>query len=392
MKTAAVVYEFPSHTETFVAGQIRGLVELGCDVRIFADGPDPVGHTRATDYDLQDRVVYYGLPLKTLRDAAGKLRSAFPSPARQVGLKPRPRLPSLRQRFEARRFGGETFDVIHSHFGPVGVRAIKLRELGALHGPVITSFYGYDAGRRWSQNDYDMLFEKGDLFIALSQSMRSSLLSLGCDPDRIRIHRLGIDIDRFIPGPRTKRTALHVLSVARLVPKKGIEFGLDAVAELLRRRVEVRYTIVGGGLLRRSLERRAAKLGIYGQVRFLGPQTPARVVELMHEADVLVAPSVTSDDGDIEGTPVAILEAQACGLPVVATRHAGIPEIVNEGESGYLAVERNSVQLADLLERFVESPSLRVTMGNEGRAAVTRDHDIRKLNKQLLGIYEEVKR
>ncbi len=389
MKTAAIVYDFPSHTETFVAGQIRGLAALGCDMRIFADGADPAALAHAGADDLKHRVAYYGLPLKRFRDSVGSLRSAFSSGGNAH--RDSTRVSRMRQRFESRPFAGlPRFDVVHSHFGPNGVRAVRLRALGALAGPIITSFYGYDVGRNRSRSGYSSLFAEGDLFIALGTRMRSALIALGCPVERIRIHPLGVDLDRFTPGPRPPRSQLEVLSVARLVPKKGIEYGLDAVAELVRRHVRVRYTIAGSGLLRRSLEQRVRRLGIASAVRFLGCVAQDRVAGLLHASDVLLAPSVTAPDGDIEGTPAAILEAQACGVPVVATRHAGIPEIVRDRESGYLAAERSSSELADFLELLAGSPSLRATMGDAGRAFVAANHDIRRLNRQLLGIYGEL--
>lgn len=393
MKTAAIVHEFPSLTQTFVMSQIRGLLELGCDVRIFADGRDSVSEAYAElDYDLASRITYFGLPFKRLRDSIEGIRSALPIGAGAPEAASGSRRASLRLRLKARAFAGmPAFDAIHAHFGPNGVRALELRALGAIDGPIVTSFYGYDAGRTPSRRGYASLFAEGELSIALSDHMKGVLVSLGCPPDRTVIHRLGVDLSRFAPGPRRRSARLEVISIARLIPKKGLEYGMMAIADLAARGVTVRYTIVGTGLLRRQLERQAAQLGIRDAVRFAGAQPPHRVAELLRESDVLLAPSVTAPDGDAEGTPVAILEAQACARPVVATRHAGIPEIVADGESGFLARERNPPEMADHLERLAESPARRETMGIAGRAIVTGNHDIRQLNRGLLGIYEQLK-
>jgi colanic acid/amylovoran biosynthesis glycosyltransferase len=397
MKAAAIVYEFPCRSETFVLGQIRGLVDLGCDVRIFADNRDPVTKSQHDDEEtaLLDRVSYFGLPLKALRETVGRVKSRYPATA-DTGAVHRParrlsetREAGLRLRIEARAFGRNVkFDVVHAHFGPNGVRAIRLKRMGAISGPVITSFYGYDVGRHWSRAGYEQLFDEGECFTALSVHMRDSLVALGCPADRTIIHRLGVDTDRFRIKSRPENSRLELISVARLIPKKGIEYALRAVAELARRKVDFRYTIVGGGPLRERLQKLAHELKLGDAVIFAGPQPQSAIVEMMRRSDVLLAPSVTAVDGDAEGTPVVILEAQSCEIPVVSTLHAGIPEIVDDGRSGLLVSERDFSAMAARLDELSQSSALRREMGQTGRSIVTEKHDISKLNRELLAIYE----
>ena len=396
MKTAALVYEFPSLSETFVLSQITGLIDAGCDVRIFADSAD-ASASSPIEPELLERVRYFGLPLKRVRELAGIQKSRTPPPAQSVDMTRTTQTSSiagrdlLRLKLEARAFRTDpVFDVIHAHFGPNGVRAVGLRALRAISGPVITSFYGYDIGRHWSRGGYDRLFSEGDRFIALSDHMRGQLVALGCPAERIVIHRLGVDLDQFSVSARSQHERIEIISVARLVQKKGIEYGLRAVAELSRRNIPVRYTIVGRGPLRESLESLARELGVEDLVRFSGGLSHDAVRRMMSDSDVLIAPSVTAQDGDIEGTPAAILEAHASGLPVVATRHSGIPEIVEEGKSGFLIREGSVDELADRLVSLAESESLRESMGMAGRAAVAEKHDIRRLNADLLRLYREV--
>jgi colanic acid/amylovoran biosynthesis glycosyltransferase len=396
VKTAAIVYEFPSLSETFVLSQINGLIETGFDVRIFADGADSSANSGISPA-LLERVRYFGLPLKSVRELVGIRKSRSPSPESAArgddsspGRAPRG-LERLRLRLEARAFRQDpVFDVIHAHFGPNGVRAVRLRDMGVIRGPVITSFYGYDVGRHWSRSGYDQLFAEGDRFIALGDHMRDQLVALGCPANRIVVHRLGVDLTQFASSPRPVRDRFEIVSIARLIEKKGIEYGLRAVAELSRKKIQIGYTIVGDGPLRESLESLTRSLGIEGIVRFRGGQPHRAIVQLLHDSDVLLAPSVTARDGDVEGTPVAILEAHASGLPVVATRHAGIPEIVEDGESGFLVAERNSAELAERLVRLAGDPSLQQKMGASGMAAVAEKHDIRRLNAELVSIYRGV--
>ncbi|MGH9420801.1 MAG: glycosyltransferase, partial [Thermoanaerobaculia bacterium] len=263
MKTAAIVYEFPCHSETFVVGQIRGLIELGCDVRIFADNADTVAvaENESAQSDLLDRVTYFGLPFKQLRESVGRWQSRRPaSPDQATTHRPARRLKEtaeagLRLRIEGRAFGRNSrFDVIHAHFGPNGVRAIRLRKMDVLRGPTLTSFYGYDVGRHWSRSGYSHLFAEGDSFIALSNHMRTALIALGAPEERTIVHPLGIHVEQFKPATQKSGTRFEILSVARLIPKKGIEYALRAVAELSRQGIEIHYIVVGGGPLRERLE------------------------------------------------------------------------------------------------------------------------------------------
>jgi colanic acid/amylovoran biosynthesis glycosyltransferase len=399
MKTAAIVYEFPCRSETFVLSQILGLISLGCDVRIYADNRDPLTRTQpeVDETALLDRVNYFGLPLKQVRETMGRVRSRYPATAESGAIhRPSRRLhevaqAGLRLRIEARAFGRNMkFDVLHAHFGPNGVRAVRLRRMGVVSGPVLTSFYGYDVSRHWSRAGYEQLFRDGERFTALSNHMRDSLVALGCPADRMIIHRLGVDVDRFQMKSRPENARLEVISVARLIPKKGIEYALRAVAELARRKIAVRYTVVGGGPLHDRLQKLAHDLKLGDMVIFAGPQPHRAIVEMMQRSDVLLAPSVTAIDGDAEGTPVAILEAQSCGIPVVSTLHAGIPEVVEHGRSGFLVPEGDVAALAARVEQLSESRALREEMGNAGRAIVTDRHDTAKLNKELFAIYQSL--
>jgi colanic acid/amylovoran biosynthesis glycosyltransferase len=393
MRTAAIVYEYPSVSQTFVRGQIEGLIDLGCDVRIFAEYDDRIARAHASARSEQHRVKYFGFPLRRFRESVGRMRGKMSSGREKSGGRDfsDSSVSTARLRFESRTFRGERpFDVIHAHFGPNGVRAVRLRDRGLIQGPIITSFYGYDVGRRWTCEGYGQLFEKGDLFTALSEEMRRRLIAMGCPADRLVIHPLGVDIEKFSPRPRVAGKQMEILTVARLVPKKGVEFGLRAVAALIERGVAARYTIVGHGELRAQLERTARSLGIGDSVKFAGPQPQSAIAELLHETDVLLAPSVTAADGDAEGTPVVILEAQAMGVPVVSTMHAGTPEIVGEGKSGFLVAEGDVAALTERLALLRESPAMRAGMGSSGRAIVVGNHDIRILNRKLLGIYERL--
>ena len=124
-----------------------------------------------------------------------------------------------------------------------------------------------------------------------------------------------------------------------------------------------------------------------GHVELLGWKRHEEIAKLMHDGNLLLAPSVTSKEGDEEGIPVAIMEALAQGLPVVSTRHSGIPELVQDGKFGFLGPEGDIEALAEKLEYLVAHPELGPEMGRAGREFVVTRHNINKLNDRLVSLY-----
>lgn len=404
MRVHAFARRFPSLSQTFILNQCTGLRALGVDLTIFADAADATGlsHPDTVSSDVVARTRYYGIPEPWWRR---------PLPALQLmaGAAPLPiskRLALLDPRHGGREstsgrllFEGTAVarvprpDVLHAHFGPVGAMVQGLREAGVVDAPLVTTFYGYDVSRTPAAL-YTRLFRRADALLVLGETMRRRLEAMGAPSERIHVHRLGVDLERFVPvAARTPVAdgALHVLSIARLVPKKGIADALRAVARARAAIPRLRYTIIGDGPLRRDLEAMAGSLGVADCTEFVGWQAQPDVIALARTADVILAPSVTAPDGDAEGTPVAILEAQALALPVVSTRHAGIPDVVRHGESAILVEEHDVDALASAIQAIAD-PRVARRMGDAGRALVEQQHDIRRLNASLLARYEDLAR
>jgi colanic acid/amylovoran biosynthesis glycosyltransferase len=144
--------------------------------------------------------------------------------------------------------------------------------------------------------------------------------------------------------------------------------------------------VFGDGPLRERLGMLAADLGIADRVAFEGRQGQEGVREGLARSDVLVAASVTAADGDEEGIPNVLKEAMASGMPVLGTRHAGIPELVEDGVSGWLVPERNEPALAEALVRLASEPERWAAMGRAGRAKIEREYDIDRLNDRFAGM------
>lgn len=287
--------------------------------------------------------------------------------------------------------------LIHAHFGPDGVAALPLAR--NLQVPLVVTFHGYDAtvkeeyARRSSYSYWvyfrnkDRLKHEARLFIAVSEFIKGKLLEQGFPPEKIVVHYIGVNTEAFKSDPSVQRVPV-VLCVGRMSEKKGCEYLIKAMAQVQAVMPDLELVIIGEGKLRRPLEELAAKL--LRRYRFLGAQPPDIVKSWMNRALMLVAPSVTDSTGDSEGLPIVILEAQAMGLPVVSSIHAGIPEAVVQGETGFLASERDWKALAEYIMQLLRDESLWQRFSKKGQERVRNLFSLQKQAGVLEEIYKQV--
>jgi len=412
MKIAFLLYHWPVLSETFIMNQITGLLDRGHEVGIYAKSPgaEPVIHADIERYRLIERTLYYGASVERLpANRFVRVAKAAGQIITHIHKQPVPLLRSLNV-FEFGREasslgifyktlpfvknGADRYDIVHCHFGPNGNLASLLKKVGAVRGKIVTTFHGEAGYTRQKRHvrGYDLLFEVGDLMLPMSERERQNLIELGCSPHKIVVHRMGVDLSKFVftprqPGPDGK---VHLLTVARLVEKKGIEYAIKAVASVLGEYPHIEYSIAGDGPLRGDLENLIGELDVGDRIRLLGWKRQEEIVGLVKRADILLATSVTSEDGDQEGIPVVLMEALAQGLPVLSTYHSGIPELVQDGKSGFLVPERDVDALAEKLEHLVKHQEIWADMGRAGRDYVERYYDIDKLNDQLVQLYQQL--
>lgn len=402
MRVAFVVGGFPELSETFILDQMTAVIDRGHDVMIFARPPKDAKaprHASVDEYQLMQRVRYWedresdgasalsrtgGLlvshSLRTIADLACCLAAVT---QRQNPVRLWSRMTAVRSAL--------TPDVFLAQFGTNGVVAEQVREACRLRVPLLTTFLGYDLSRilRQKRPDYyARLFVKGELMLPLSDYFRGKLIAIGCPPGKIRVQRLGVDTRRFAFRERaaTPGAATRIASVCRMVEKKGMETGMRAFALLRRHAPQAVWHIVGDGPLRPRLESLRAELELGDSVVMHGALPREQVSRLLEEAHLFLAPSVTAADGDQEGTPVAIMEAMASGLPVVSTLHSGIPELVKHGVTGLLVPERDPEALAEALRLLVQAPGSWTEMGRRGRAVVEQEYDVGILGDRLIEI------
>jgi glycosyltransferase involved in cell wall biosynthesis len=216
-------------------------------------------------------------------------------------------------------------------------------------------------------------------FVVTISEYNRALIERTCGVDargKVHVVRCGVDLRRFAPTARRAPEVATFTCVASLRPYKGHAVLLDAVALLRARGLAARVVLVGDGPLRADLEARIARLDLGDAVSLRGAVRHEEIAGLLAGATAVVQPSVTQADGQMEGIPVALMEAMACGVPVVSTRLSGIPELVREGEGGLLVPERDPEALADAMARIAGDPSLAARLGAGARRIVERDFDL----------------
>jgi colanic acid/amylovoran biosynthesis glycosyltransferase len=430
LRIAFFVGSFPVVSETFILRQITGLLDLGHEVDIYADTRAEPGAAvqpeveryqlmkRTTFMDMPPEVAPWEMPVWPLTGrtwppgAATPIHNsvrfarALPKLFRCLTFAPRLASRTLRAseyRYQAASLSAlhrlarcvaqrKRYDVLHAHFGPVGNSFRFARQLW--HAPMVVSFHGYDFSsvpRKEGCGMYAKLFKTADQFTVNSDYTGGCVERLGCPPEKIRKLPVGLDPTEFPFRERSKPAGapVRLLTVARLVEIKGHEFCLRAVAEVRKRHPDLRYDIVGDGPLRTKLESLAEELKLRDIVVFHGAKAGAELHCLLEDAHLFLLCSV-SIEGDQEGQGLALQEAQACGLPVIATRHGAFPEGLLDGESGFLVAERDVLDLAGRLAFLLDHPECWAAMGRAGWRFVENRFDVRELNRQLQEIYNQL--
>jgi glycosyltransferase involved in cell wall biosynthesis len=285
-------------------------------------------------------------------------------------------------------------DLIHAHFGFTAYKLMLLKHFMRI--PMVVTFGGTDlashAARPKTGELYRVLFDVAEQLVAVSEDLRRCAIQLGCPPDKIiTVHR-GVDTETFQFADRGSGGGreLEILMVSRLSEKKGHLEALAALSGLGEEVANWHLSIVGSGPEEAVVRECVRERGLVGKVAFRGNLPIQEVRRLMAGSDILLHPSVTPEDGDREGIPNALMEGQATGLPVIGTRHGGIPELIIDGETGLLVGERDTAALTDALRQLLTSKERRLQLGAAGRERIVREFSLEQQAKRHLELYRDL--
>ncbi|MDB6134086.1 MAG: colanic acid biosynthesis glycosyltransferase WcaL [Verrucomicrobiales bacterium] len=266
-------------------------------------------------------------------------------------------------------------DLVHVYYGHKAVKYLDM--LLAWGGPFLVSFHGVDVVKFTEDPAYTgslrRVFTHARLILARSQSLLEALRALGCPPDKLRLNHTPIPLDRFPASVREAPAggAWRLIQASRLIPKKGLFTTLEALRLVVPHVPDLKFIVCGTGPVKEEFLRRRDELGLASHVKVLGWLDQEALLAEYQRAHLFLHPSELTETADQEGIPNAMLEAMATGLPVVATRHGGIPEAVTDGTDGLLVPERSPQELADALLTLLRNPAL-LTRFSEAAAATVR--------------------
>lgn len=264
-----------------------------------------------------------------------------------------------------------------AEYGHTGVAMMEVCQKAKI--PLIVHFHGHDAYHNkildHEGKKYPELFEKADALIVVSKDMYQQLLHLGAPSEKIYINPYGVKVSQFC-GADPANAAPVFISVGRFVDKKAPHLTIMAFSQVLESSPKARLIMIGDGPLVEVCHQIVQALAITHSVEFRGACSHEQVAKEFKSARAFVQHSMRTSYGDSEGTPVAILEASAAGLPVVATRHAGIKDVILDGESGFLVEEGDVHAMARAMDQLVHDPALAAQLGQKGKTHIRNSYSM----------------
>jgi len=278
-------------------------------------------------------------------------------------------------------------DILLAEFGVVGADCLRVAQ--KVNVPMAIHFHGFDASEYQVLKDfkdaYERMFAYARVIFVVSEVMKKKLIALGAPPEKLVLTHYGPHSSYMQVTPDFKQK--KILAVGRMVDKKAPHLLLLAFRKCLERHPEARLIYVGQGPLFRLVSELTKHLNLEQHVHYAGVAGRDVIQQEMLSARCFVQHSRTAENGDMEGTPVAIIEAQAAGLPVISTIHAGIPDIVAHGETGFLVEEGDVDGMAGYLDKILTDSALAQQLGQNARERIrenfTIEHHIRAIDAAL---------
>lgn len=405
LKVAYILHRFPSLTETFILREMCRIREERVEINIFSLLPPKhtTVHEQATEWL---PVTHYG-PYLSLKVLKAQLHFLRRSPRRYLRALAKTIWQTYREPvvllgvlalfpkiiFFARQMEELEIDHIHAHFvwlGGIaaGVVADVLDITFTIHPHAFGLF-------ERNQQNVRIELENASKIVTISNYHRTYIAKLcaGIDSEDIELVHLGVDTDHFRPASKlSNRRSIRILSIGRFIEKKGHGFLIDACKLLAERGLAFQCQIVGGGPLESALQTRIGQHKLQDQVTLLEALEQDQILELYQTTDIFALPCILARSGDRDGMPYVLIEAMACGLPVVTTPLMGILELVHDRETGLLVKERDVSGLANALEQLMIDEDLRLRLGTQARQLTMKEFQIKHTVAKLAAIFRQVSR
>jgi colanic acid/amylovoran biosynthesis glycosyltransferase len=398
MKIGMLVTSFPVAAQPFILNQITGLLDQGVDVEIVArnDTRNEPYHVDFDHYKLVDRTYYLNEPSTT----SERIKYIWFHRSRLSGVGLRRIICSLnilkygcdalslRLLVILLQLYDRAWDIIHVQYGVNGYIGRFLRDIGVARKFVL-QIRGSVFATTNPKAGCKRLFVSADFVLTISQALYDLVISKGACPARTKILYTGIRLGRFPFNENwtLETTPLKLLSVGRLVPVKGHSVLIQALPKLVDSGIDVSYTIVGGGPLKQDLLKLARQQGVTDRLQIVDLLPQEELVDLYHSHHFLIHPSIVLPDGCFEGMGTAITEAQACGLPVIASDHGGMLDTVKDGETGFLFATGKTDSLSDQICHLIKDIAVLSSVQKNARVMIEHHHNSDEQASCLYSLY-----
>jgi colanic acid/amylovoran biosynthesis glycosyltransferase len=397
-----ITQSFPSLTTTFIYREVLALREIGFDIVTMAIWKPNIDKLSEESKDLVDSS-FYVFPISWSKLLFAHLYFLLTRPLKYLGtfffvltrrgesIKNRRRtlfhfFEAIYLALDAKREG---IRHIHAHF------TVNAATLALIIARMLDISFSFTAHNNIF-SDRLLLKEKlkaAKFFLAISDYSRAFLLEFVPDEglqERSHIVHCGVSPADFSPPThRVGNQRPLIFSLAQLVERKGLPVLVEACAILHQRGYDFRCHIAGDGPQRPLLERLITEYQIQDKVQLLGIVFQEQLTDYLDKSDMFVLPCITADNGDRDGIPVVLMEAMAMEIPTVSTCVSGIPELIEDGQSGLLVREKDAVALADAIQRLIEDDCLRQRLEKQGRQKIIQEFNIHENAAQLAGLFTE---
>lgn len=402
LRVAILVRQFPNIVQTYILNHIISLKNVGVDTVIIATANPRQAetHPEVNEYNLMDETMYintgranllkqiFTLPLYKPNYFSAFLKILFSSIWKQYGL-----LYGIKALVTAKSLSSGVFDIAHSHTLISSYEYLYYKKIFNI--PLVTTFHGFEpkSSKSLADKKVQLVLENVDAFVVNTVFARKQLTDLGCEKEKIHIIPQGTNIANFPYKQRiiSKDKPIAILSVGRLSIEKGFHVAVKAIAKLVHLYPNIQYCIIGSGPEEQPLIRLIKDLEIQSFVKLHGPASTEALLSNYSDAHIFILPSIDFRDGShTETQGVVLQEAQSSGIPVVASKTGGIPEIIHDKKTGLLFDEEDDEQLAQVLEKLISDKDLYNNLSEQARQDVEMNLSTEAISKRMLSLYKQV--